>query len=110
MAHYALVDEGIVRNVITVANAAIDDLPFPESEPVGQAFIATLPDLAAQEGVWWECSYNANFRGCYPGVGFGFDGVNFIPPSEPEPAPTDRGALDVPSDVDNTVTLDTVTE
>ena len=110
MAHYALVDEGIVRNVITVANAAIDDLPFPESEPVGQAFIATLPDLAAQEGVWWECSYNANFRGCYPGVGFGFDGVNFIPPSEPEPAPTDRGALDVPSDVDNTVTLDTVNE
>ena len=110
MAHYALVDEGIVRNVITVANAAIDDLPFPESEPVGQAFIATLPDLAAQEGVWWECSYNANFRGCYPGMGFGFDGVNFIPPSEPEPAPTDRGSLDVPSDVDNTVTLDTVNE
>jgi hypothetical protein len=88
MAHYALVDEGIVRNVIAVANDAIDDLPFPESEPVGVAFIATLPDLAAQEGVWWECSYNANFRGCYPGMGYGFDGVNFIPPAQPEPEPT----------------------
>ena len=110
MAHYALVDDGIVRNVITVANAAIDDLPFPESEPVGVALIATLPDLAAQTGVWWECSYNNNFRGCYPGLGFGFDGVDFIPPGEPELAPTDRGSLDVPSDVDNTVTLDTVTE
>jgi hypothetical protein len=88
MAHYALVDDGIVRNVITVANAAIDDLPFPESEPVGVAFIATLPDLAAQAGVWWECSYNANFRGCYPGIGFGFDGVDFIPPPQREPEPT----------------------
>lgn len=81
MAHYALVDDGIVRNVIAVANAAIDDLPFPESEPVGQAFIATLPDLAAQVGVWWQCSYNANFRGVYPGLGFTFDGTDFIPPA-----------------------------
>jgi hypothetical protein len=88
MAHYALVDDGIVSNVITVANAAIDDLPFPESEPVGVAFIATLPDLAAQAGVWWECSYNNNFRGVYPGLGYGFDGVNFIPPADPEPEPT----------------------
>ena len=88
MAHYALVDDGIVRNVVTIANAAIDNLPFPESEPVGVAFIATLPDLAVQVGVWWECSYNNNFRGIYPGAGFTFDGVDFIPPVEPEPEPT----------------------
>ena len=84
MAHFALVDDGIVRNVIVIANAVMDDLPFPESEPVGQAFIATLPDLAAQVGVWWECSYNANFRGCYPGLGFGFDGSVFVPPANEE--------------------------
>jgi hypothetical protein len=110
MAHFALVNNGYVDNVIAVANAAIDDLPFPESEPVGVAFIATLPDLAAQVGTWWECSYNANFRGCYPGMGFGFDGVNFIPPAQPEPEPTPegRGDLEVPKNVDNTVTLDTV--
>ena len=88
MGHFALVDDGIVRNVIVIANAAIDDLPFPESEPVGVAFIATLPDLAVQVGVWWECSYNNNFRGVYPGAGFTFDGVDFIPPVEPEPQPT----------------------
>ena len=87
MAHFALVDDGIVRNVITVANAAIDDLPFPESEPVGQAFIATLPDLAAQSGTYWQCSYNANFRGVYPGMGFTFDGTDFIAPVQPEPQP-----------------------
>ena len=80
MAHYALVNNGIVSNVIVVANGAIDNLPFPESEPVGQAFIATLPDLAAQVGVWWQCSYNANFRGVYPGMGFTFDGTDFIAP------------------------------
>ena len=85
MAHYALVTEGIVTNVITVANAAIDDLPFPESEPVGVAFIATLPDLAAQAGVWWECSYNNNFRGVYPGVGFTYDPILdvFVAPESP---------------------------
>jgi hypothetical protein len=47
-----------------------------------------LPDLAAQAGVWWECSYNNNFRGCYPGLGYGFNGLDFIPPADPEPEPT----------------------
>ena len=91
MAHYALVDDAIVRNVIVVANAAIDDLPFPESEPLGQAFIATLPDLSTQAGVWWECSYNNNFRGVYPGEGYTFDGVDFIPPAQPESPPIEEG-------------------
>jgi len=88
MAHYALVNNGEVVNVVTIANGAINNLPFPESEPVGVAFIATLPELAVQVGTWWECSYNNNFRGCYPGMGYGFDGVNFIPPAQPEPEPT----------------------
>ena len=87
MAHYALVDDGIVRNSICIANAAIDNLPFPESEPVGVAFIATLPDLAVQAGTWWQCSYNANFRGVYPGMGYTFDGTDFVAPVAPEPAP-----------------------
>ena len=110
MAHFALVNENVVTNVITIDNYTLNDLPFPESEPVGQAFIATLPDLAIQVGTWVECSYNANFRGCYPGNGYGFDGVNFIPPAQPEPEPTleGRGDLGVPKNVDNTVTLDTV--
>ena len=85
MAHFALVNENIVRDVVTIANAAIDNLPFPESEPVGQAFIATLPDLAAQAGEWWQCSYNANFRGVYPGMGFAFDGTDFVAPVAAEP-------------------------
>ena len=81
MGHFALVNDGIVRNVVVIANAVMDDLPFPESEPLGQAFIATLPDLAAQAGDWLQCSYNGNFRGVYPGMGFGFNGTEFIPPA-----------------------------
>ena len=81
MGHFALVNDGIVRNVVVIANAVMDDLPFPESEPLGQAFIATLPDLAAQAGDWLQCSYNGNFRGVYPGMGFTFDGTEFIPPA-----------------------------
>ena len=84
MGHFALVTDGIVRDVVVIDNLNLDDLPFPESEPVGQAFIATLPDLAAQVGFWWECSYNNNFRGVYPGLGYGFNGVDFIPPAQPE--------------------------
>jgi len=81
MAHFALVNEGIVRNVVVIDNNVLDDLPFPESEPIGQAFIATLPDLAAQSGDWMQCSYNGNFRGVYPGMGFTFDGTDFVAPA-----------------------------
>ena len=90
MGHFALVDDGIVRNVVVIANAVMDDLPFPESEPVGQAFIATLPDLAAQAGEWMQCSYNANFRGVYPGMGFTYDPVLDVF-AAPESPPIEEG-------------------
>lgn len=79
MAHYAQVDgTNTVTNVIVVNNETIDNLPYPESEPVGQAFIASL----GLEGLWLETSYNANFRGCYAGIGFTYDPEDdvFIPP------------------------------
>ena len=82
MAHYAQVDEtNTVTNVIVVNNETIDNLPYPDSEPVGQAFIASL----GFEGLWLETSYNANFRGCYAGTGFTYDPQEdvFIPPYEP---------------------------
>lgn len=80
MAHFALVNDGIVRDIIFISNTAIGDLPFPESEPVGQAFIATLPELAAQPGDWKQTSYSSAFRGSFAGLGFTFDGADFLPP------------------------------
>jgi hypothetical protein len=82
MAHYAQIDEtNTVTNVIVVNNETINNLPFPESEPVGQAFIASL----GFEGLWLETSYHANFRGCYAGLGFFYDAAKdiFVPTNEP---------------------------
>ena len=83
MAHFALVDETkVVREVLTVGNNDVDNLPFPESEPVGQAFIASC----GIEGVWLETSYNNNFRGTYAGIGYTYDEALdiFVAPSAPE--------------------------
>jgi hypothetical protein len=87
MAHYAQIDEtNTVINVIVVNNETINNLPYPESEPVGQAFIASL----GFEGLWLETSYNANFRGCYAGIGFIYDAEQniFVAPYV-EPLPLD---------------------
>ncbi len=69
MAHFALVTDSIVEEVIVVANSDCNDLPFPDSEPVGQAYIASL----GIQGDWLQTSYNGNFRGTYAGIGFTYD-------------------------------------
>ena len=69
MAHFAKVENNIVQQVIVVANSDCGGGEFPESEPVGQAFIASL-GLA---GEWLQTSYHANFRGAYAGMGFTYD-------------------------------------
>ena len=81
MAHFAKVSNNIVQQVIVVANSDCGDLPFPDSEPVGQAFIASLN----LDGEWKQTSYNNNFRGTYAGIGFTWNGTDFVPPVvEPE--------------------------
>jgi hypothetical protein len=69
MAHFAKMNGNKVEQVIVVSNDDCDNLPFPESEPVGQAFIASL----GLTGLWLETSYNANFRGVYAGLGYSYD-------------------------------------
>jgi hypothetical protein len=74
MAHFAKVDNGIVSNVIVVSNDDCGGGDFPASEPIGQAFIASL-GLA---GEWKQTSYSASFRGSYAGVGFTYDADNDV--------------------------------
>ena len=83
MAHFAQVVSDIVQEVIVVANSDCNDLPFPQSEPVGQAFIASL----GIAGEWLQTSYNGNFRGTYAGIGYTYDEVSdsFVAPEIPEP-------------------------
>lgn len=80
MAHFAKLDENnIVLQVIVVGNSTINDLPFPESEPVGVAFCQSL---FGHDTNWQQTSYNANFRKNYAGIGFTYDAAldAFIPP------------------------------
>lgn len=84
MAHFAKVnDENVVEEVIVVSNTDAPD-PYPESEPLGQAFIADVLNLP---GVWLQTSYHGNFRGLYAGPGYLYDPTvdEFVPPPEPEP-------------------------
>ena len=69
MAHFAKINGNLVEQVIVISNDDVDNLPFPESEPIGQAFIASI----GLDGEWLETSYNNNFRGTYAGVGFTYD-------------------------------------
>ena len=69
MAYFAEISNNEVMQVIAISNTDVDNLPFPESEPIGQAFIASLGIV----GEWLQTSYNATFRGAYAGIGFTFD-------------------------------------
>lgn len=66
MAHFALVDDtNTVREVIVIGNDDCGGGDFPESEPVGQAFIASI----GLTGTWLQTSYHANFRSKYAAIG-----------------------------------------
>jgi hypothetical protein len=85
MANFAQLDENyIVLQVNVVNNETINDLLFPESEPVGVAF---LQSLFGTTTVWKQTSYNANFRKNYAGIGYTYDPVldAFIAP-QPYPS------------------------
>ena len=76
MAHFAKVEDGVVREVIVVSN---DDAP---TEAAGKAFIASI----GLDGEWVQTSYNNNpvegaSRGKYAGIGDYWDGEKFIAPS-----------------------------
>jgi hypothetical protein len=68
MAHFAKIYNGIVETVIVISNADCGS-EFPASEPVGQAFIASL----GLDGRWLQTSYNNNFRKQYAGIGYTYD-------------------------------------
>jgi hypothetical protein len=82
MAHFAKVENGIVSTVIVINNETLGGLEFPDSESVGQEFIASL----GLEGTWKQTSYNGNFRGNYAGAGDTYDDVKdeFVAPIIPD--------------------------
>jgi hypothetical protein len=70
MAYFAEIDaDGVVLRVISISNQNAPDPAPAQSEPLGQAFIASLGLL----GTWKQTSYNGNFRKQYCGPGFVYD-------------------------------------
>lgn len=80
MAHFAKMDpNNLVLEVIVIANSVVEEKPFPQSEPLGQAFCQSL---YGADTVWLQTSYNGNFRGNYASVGYSYwpDIDQFVPP------------------------------
>lgn len=72
MAHFARIRDvdNEVLEVLVVNNSDINNLPFPESEPVG---IAYLQPWDTPGTYWKQTSYNANFRYNYAEIGGTYD-------------------------------------
>jgi hypothetical protein len=72
MAHFARVENNIIREVIVINNEVLENKPFPQSEPIGIAFCKSLYGADTE---WLQTSYNSNFRGRYAGSGMIYDPV-----------------------------------
>ena len=68
MAHFAQLENNIVKQVIVVANQDILDENGQESEQKGIDFCSNLLG-----GTWKQTSYNGNIRKNYAGVGYTYD-------------------------------------
>jgi hypothetical protein len=80
MAHFAQLDQdNRVTTTVVVANDAINDAAFPQSEPLG---ISLLTEILGPGKTWKQTSYNGKFRGNYAHVGFEYHAEQdlFLPP------------------------------
>lgn len=86
MAHFAYVIDGVVHRVEVIVNEVMTDSDGVEQEALGQEFLAGLYGENPSDFI--QCSYNGNFRGVYPGIGYGYDPVTdvFIAPEVPDEA------------------------
>lgn len=86
MAHYAKIVNGIVAQVVVIANRDTADAQGVEKEHIGAAYCERLFG-----GEWKQTSYNGKIRKNYAGIGYSYDSAldAFVPPK-----PGDGWALD----------------
>jgi hypothetical protein len=68
MAHFAKIENGVVREVIVVNNEVLLDENGIEQESIGTQFC-----YDTFGGEWVQTSYNGNFRGRYAAPGMIYD-------------------------------------
>ena len=69
-AHAALIEDGIVRNVIVIPHMDDDD-----------AKVTAYCNSIGLAGTWVDTSYTGSRRGKYAGLGDSWDGENFTSPA-----------------------------
>lgn len=71
MAYFVKLENNIVTNGIVISDEVCGEPTntFPETEPLGQAFIA---DILEFTGLWIQTSYEGLFRNCYAGKSYTF--------------------------------------
>ena len=72
MAHFARIENGVVTEVIVIANEVLLDENGQEQESIGADFCNELFG-----GEWIQTSYNAKFRGKFANPGFLWNGQEF---------------------------------
>ena len=75
-AHAALIEDGIVRNVIVIPYCNDND-----------AEVTAYCNSIGLAGTWVDTSYTGSRRGKYAGLGDSWDGENFTSPAAPELTP-----------------------
>jgi hypothetical protein len=70
MAHFAKIENNIVREVTVVNNEVIKDKNGVEQESIGIAFCKSL---FGEDTAWVQTSYNSTFRGKYAGINDKYD-------------------------------------
>jgi hypothetical protein len=68
MAHFVRIENGVVVQVIVVADKDTADEHGVEKEEIGIAFCSNLLG-----GTWKQTSYNARIRKHYAGIGYTYD-------------------------------------
>ena len=79
MAHFALIKDNNVQQVIVVSNADLTDSDGNEQESLGIAFCHSL---FGADGTWMQTSYNGNIRKNFAGTESTYDSTRdaFIAP------------------------------
>jgi len=81
MAYFAKIVDNIVTQVIVLSNDNFAGVQFPESETIGQTYLASI----GLGGEWLQTSETGVYRGVYAGIGHTYDAALdvFVAPTPP---------------------------
>jgi len=70
MAHFALIKDTVVQQVVVISNSDLTNSEGNEQEALGVAYCHSL---FGTDGTWMQTSYNGNIRKNFAGIGSTYD-------------------------------------